>query len=313
MDVLVTGGAGFIGSHIIDKLLELDCSVICLDNFDQYYDVNLKRRNIEHHLMDDKFKLVEGDIRDFGLLKNIIRDNDIEIIFHEAAQPGVRASVENPSKTHETNATGTLNVLEASRLIDIEKVIFGSSSSVYGKVKYLPLDEKHPNIPISPYGVSKLMAENYCRVYSEIYGLKTTTLRYFSIYGPRMRPDLAISIFTKKALNGKDIEIFGDGEKTRDFTYITDVVDASIKAIEKGDGEIYNIGGNDRVSINELAHKIIDITGSKSKIIHTSPQKGDVEHTWADINKARRALGYNPRIDIDEGLKRYIEWYQAIE
>lgn len=311
MNILVTGGAGFIGSHIIGRLIDLGHFTICLDNFDPYYDVNLKRKNINPYLDNNNFELVEGDILNLELLKEIIKDNSIELIFHEAAQAGVRVSVANPFKTHEINTTGTLNVLEAARSAGVKKVIFGSSSSVYGKVKYLPFDEEHPNMPISPYGVSKLMAENYCRVYSEIHGLKTTSLRYFTVYGTRMRPDLAISIFTKKALNNEDIEIFGDGEKTRDFTYITDVVDANIKAINKGDGEIYNIGSSSSISVNELAQKIIDITDSKSKIIYIAKQKGDVEHTRANVNKARKELGWEPRVTIDQGIKMFVDWMKS--
>lgn len=311
MNILVTGGAGFIGSHIIDRLVNSGHFTICLDNFDPYYDVNLKRRNISPYLDNSNYELVEGDILDIELLKKIIKDNSIELIFHEAAQAGVRISVENPFKTHEINTTGTLAVLEAARLAGVKKVIFGSSSSVYGKVEYLPFDEEHPNIPISPYGVSKLMAENYLRVYSEIHGLKTTSLRYFTVYGPRMRPDLAISIFTKKALNNEDIEIFGDGEKTRDFTYITDIVDANIEAIDKGDGEIYNIGSGNNISVNELAQKIIDIIDSKSKITYIAKQKGDVDHTWANVDKARKELGWEPHVTVDQGIKMFVKCMES--
>ncbi len=311
MNILVTGGAGFIGSHIIGRLIDLGHFIVCLDNFDPYYDINLKRKNINPYMDNNNFEFVEDDILDLELLKKIIKDNNIELIYHEAAQAGVRISVDNPLKTHEINTTGTLNVLEASRMEGVKKVIFGSSSSVYGKVKYLPFDEKHPNVPISPYGVSKLMAENYLRVYSEIHGLKTTSLRYFTVYGPRMRPDLAISIFTRKALNNEEIEIFGDGEKTRDFTYITDIVDANFEAIKKGDGEIYNIGSGNNISVNELAQKIIDMTSSKSKIIHIAKQKGDVDHTWANVDKARNELGWEPHITIDKGIKMFVKWMES--
>ncbi|MDI6881190.1 MAG: GDP-mannose 4,6-dehydratase, partial [Desulfitobacteriaceae bacterium] len=170
--------------------------------------------------------------------------------------------------------------------------------------------EKHPKTPVSPYGVSKLAAEHYCRVFNEVYGLKTTSLRLFTVYGPRMRPDLAISIFTRRALNNETIEIFGDGKKTRDFTYIDDVIEANMKAIKRGDRGVYNIGSGERISVIELAEKIIDITQSDSKIIFTDPRKGEAEHTWANIEKARKELNWEPKYDIHTGLKKYIEYVQ---
>jgi len=310
MRCLVTGGAGFIGSHLCEKLLNDGYEVVCLDNFDPYYDPKLKRRNIEPFLVDEKFELVEGDICDKKFIQKVINDG-IDYIFHNAAQAGVRISVENPRKPHEVNTTGTLSILEACLDSDVKKIINASSSSVYGKVEYLPFDEAHPKAPISPYGVSKLAAEHYCRVFYEVYGLKTTSLRYFTVYGPRMRPDLAISIFTRSALNNETIEIFGSGNKTRDFTHIDDVVEANLLAMRKGDGETYNIGSGNRININELAEKIIGIAGSKSKIIRTEPQKGDAEHTWASIEKAKKELDWEPAINIDEGLNKYIERHKS--
>jgi len=306
MKALVTGGAGFIGSHLVDRLLEQEHHVICLDNFDPYYNPKIKRDNIQHCLDNENFELVEGSIFNKSLLKKIIQDSDIDYVFHNAAQAGVRVSVENPVKPHEVNATGTLNILKMSLDSDVKKIINASSSSVYGKAEYLPFDEVHPKTPVSPYGVSKLAAEHYCRVFNEVYGLRTTSLRLFTVYGPRMRPDLAISIFTRRALNNETIEIFGDGKKTRDFTYIDDVVEANMKAIKRGDGEEYNIGSGKRISVIELAEKIIDIIQSDSKIIFTNPIKGDAEHTWANIRKAKKELGWEPKIDIYVGLRRYI-------
>jgi len=308
MICLITGGAGFIGSHISDRLLKNGYEVICLDNFDPYYSPELKKKNIEAFLENEKFKFIKGDILDKELINNLISEESIDYMFHEAAQGGVRISVKNPRKPHEVNTTGTLNILEASLNTNIKKIIYASSSSVYGKKKYLPFDETHPTNPVSPYGVSKLAAENYCRVFYELYGLQTTSLRYFTVYGPRMRPDLAISIFTKKALNNEPIEIFGSGEKTRDFTFIEDVVDANMKVLNKGNGEVYNIGSGNRISINDLAKKIIYLTKSNSIIIHRESQRGDAEHTMANIEKAKRELGWEPKISIDEGLIKFKEW-----
>jgi UDP-glucose 4-epimerase len=305
MKYLVTGGAGFIGSHLCERLLEKG-EVVCLDNFDPYYSPQAKRKNIEPLIKHPDFELVEGNILDRELLSRLFAD--VDYVFHNAAQAGVRASVENPLKTHEVNATGTLNLLEAAADSGVRKVINASSSSVYGKVSYLPFDEDHPNVPVSPYGASKLVAEHYCRVFSELHGLETVSLRYFTVFGPRMRPDLAINIFTGKALNNEPIEVFGDGEKTRDFTFIDNIIDANLRAIERGSG-VYNIGGGERISINELAKRIVAIVGSESKIIYSDSVKGDAEHTWSDVSKARRDIGYEPGIGLDQGLERYVEWY----
>lgn len=279
--------------------------VICLDNFDSYYDPKIKQENLASFVMDKNFSLIVGDIRDEELLQNIM--TEVDYVFHEAAQAGVRISVDDPMKPHDVNATGTLKILKAALDTDVKKIIYASSSSVYGKVKYLPFDENHPNNPISPYGVSKLMAEHYCEVFRDIYGLKTVSLRYFTVYGPKMRPDLAISIFVKNALNNTPISIFGDGNKTRDFTYIDDIVKANLISMRTGTG-IYNIGCGNRISIKDLAEKIIDITKSTSEIVYTESAKGDADHTLANIDKARNDLNWKPETTIDEGLRRYVLW-----
>ncbi len=300
MRILVTGGAGFIGSHICKALIRGGHEVVCLDNFDPYYDPAYKRQNIE--ALD--IGLMEGDITDLKTVEEACKD--CEFVYHEAAQAGVRASVKDPIKSYRVNTVGTLNVLKAAADSGVRKMVNASSSSVYGKVEYMPFDEKHPNSPISPYGVSKLSAEHYCNIFSELYGLKTVNLRYFTVYGPRMRPDLAISVFTKKALKGEPLPMFGDGHKTRDFTYIDDIVAGNLLLLREGEGT-FNLGGNDRITVNELAEKIIRITGSHSKIEHMDDAKGDVEHTWADVEKAEKELGWKAKVGIDEGLKRFVE------
>ena len=305
MKILITGGAGFIGSHLVRALLKNNNEVVCIDNFDEYYDSSIKRKNIESFVRNNNFKLIEGDINNEKLIKDALID--VDYLFHEAAQAGVRISVDYPEKAHTVNATGTLNLLKAAMDSNVKKIISASSSSVYGSVEYLPFDENHPTNPVSPYGVSKLMAEHYCRVFSELYGLKTISLRYFTVYGPHMRPDLAINIFTKAALQNEPINIFGDGTKTRDFTYIDDIINANIIAMKKGEGS-YNIGAGNSITINELAEKIIDVNGSESKIIYSNAIKGDAEHTLASIEKAKEGLGWVPRIKIDDGLKRYSRW-----
>jgi UDP-glucose 4-epimerase len=291
-------------------LKDPECEVLCLDNFDDYYDPQIKKRNIEKFTSCPNFTLIKGDIRDKILLKKIMIDTDY--IFHEAAQAGVRISVDDPVKPHEINATGTLNLLEAAKDTDVKKIINASSSSVYGKIKYLPFDEAHPTEPVSPYGVSKLMAEHYCRVFQELYALKTVSLRYFTVYGPCMRPDLAIHIFMHRALRNEPIIIFGDGTKTRDFTYIQDIVQANIKAMNKGSGE-YNIGGGYNISVQQLAEKIKVIAQSTSKITYENAVKGDAEHTSASIKKAEKELGWVPKTTIDEGLEIYKKWIQCYQ
>lgn len=309
--VLVTGGAGFIGSHVVEHLLKENTRVLCLDNFDPYYDQGLKRENILSFLENENFTLIEGDIRDKKLLESLIEEENVDYIIHEAAQAGVRASVKDPQKVHRVNITGTLRILMAALNSDV-KIVNASSSSVYGKVEYLPFDEGHPKNPVSPYGASKLAAEHYCRVFGELYGLRITSLRYFTVYGPRMRPDLAISVFTEKALKNDPIEIFGDGTKTRDFTYIGDAADATLLAMRKGEGGAYNIGGGSRISINELARKIIELTESESEIIHSQNVKGDAVHTLAEVSKAKRELGWKPKISIDEGLRKFVTWFKGL-
>jgi UDP-glucose 4-epimerase len=300
--ILVTGGAGFIGSNVIDRLIQ-ENEVVCLDNFDPYYNTTIKEQNIRHNIDNKNFKLVKGDLRDSKHLNDLLED--VDYVIHEAAQAGVRPSVKDPKKTLEVNVIGSLNLLNAALDSNVKKIVNASSSSVYGKVEYLPYDEEHPTNPISPYGASKLAVEHYCSVFKELHGLDTVSLRYFTVYGPRMRPDLAIHIFTRKALKGEPFEIFGDGSKTRDFTYIDDTVDATLLALERGEG-VYNVGGGNRITVEELARKIIELTGSKSKVIHTKSIKGDVDHTLADSSKAQRELGWVPKVSIDEGLKRFL-------
>lgn len=305
--IVITGGAGFIGSHIGESCAKNDHEVVLIDNLDDYYSLQLKKENIECVLKSGKASFVHGDITDLELLRKVI-DKDVDFVFHEAAQAGVRISVENPFKPNEVNVLGTLNVLQASLEADVDRLINASSSSVYGKVEYLPFGEKHPTQPVSPYGVSKLAAEHYCRVFYEVYGLPTVSLRYFTVYGPRMRPDLAISIFTRKMFKNEKITIFGDGTQTRDFTYIDDIVQANKKLLDicKADGKVMNIGSGNRISVNDLAMNLKEIIGGSSELIYAELQKGDAQHTLADVSLAKELLGYESCINIHEGLRKFI-------
>ena len=311
--VVITGGAGFIGSHIAAEVAK-EYEVVIIDNLDDYYSPDLKRRNLEILLANPNVRFVEGDITDTDLLRRVI-DSDVEFVYHEAAQAGVRISVENPFKPNNVNVLGTLNVLKASLDAGVKRVINASSSSVYGKVKYLPFDEAHPTMPVSPYGVSKLAAEHYCRVFYEVYGLPTVSLRYFTVYGPRMRPDLAISIFTRKMLANEPIMVYGNGEQTRDFTYVDDIVRVNRRLLETSaaDGYAMNVGGGHRITVNDLIAHLREITGSASEVVYSDKQKGDAEHTLADTSLAGRLVGYRPKVSIREGLGRFVEWYRGDE
>jgi UDP-glucose 4-epimerase len=300
---LVTGGAGFIGSHITERLLKLGHRVICLDNFDDYYDVSLKEANVRPFLRSTDYSLVRGSILDGEALALCMEGTDY--VFHCAARAGVRESLKDPLRAHEANATGTLMVLEAARSAGVKKLIYSSSSSVYGNAKRLPVAETDPAKPISPYGASKLCAENYCEAYRGLYGMDSVSLRYFTVFGPRMRPDLAISIFVHSALAGRDIEVFGDGNKSRDLTFVEDVVDANILAMSRGHG-VYNIGSGRSTTVDRLARTIVELTGSRSRIRYRSDAPGDMEHTLADCSRAMSELGYTPAVGLVEGLKRYI-------
>ncbi len=306
--IVITGGAGFIGSHIAEALVQ-DHEVIIVDNLDDYYSPALKQRNLDCVMTKGDAKFVRGDITDLDLVRKVI-DETVDYVFHEAAQAGVRISVEDPFKPNSVNVLGTLNVLKASLDAGVRRVINASSSSVYGKVQYLPFDESHPTMPVSPYGVSKLAAEHYCRVFYEVYGLPTVSLRYFTVYGPRMRPDLAISIFTKKMLANEPITVFGNGEQTRDFTFIDDIVRVNRKLLETNaaDGYAMNVGGGHRITVNELISHLREITGSASEIVYSDKQKGDAEHTMADVGRARELVGYRPEVSIEDGLRLYMMW-----
>ena len=307
--IVITGGAGFIGSHIAEEVAK-EYEVVIIDNLDDYYSPDLKRRNLEIFLANPNVRFIEGDITDSDLLRRVI-DSDVEFVFHEAAQAGVRISVEDPFKPNRINVLGTLNVLKASLDAGVERVINASSSSVYGKVQYLPFDEAHPTTPVSPYGVSKLAAEHYCRVFYEVYGLPTVSLRYFTVYGPRMRPDLVISIFTRKMLSNEPITVYGNGEQTRDFTYIDDIVRVNRRLLETdaADGYAMNVGGGHRITVNELIDRLREITGSTSEVVYSDKQKGDAEHTLADTSLAGQLVRCRPEVSITEGLGRFVEWY----
>ena len=318
MRVLVTGGAGFIGGHLAEAFAGDGHDVVVVDDFVPYYDVRIKEHNVEAareaaERAGGSYELVRGDVRDADLVAGLVEA--AEVVFHQAAQAGVRTSVEQPRTVHEINVGGTLNVLEAARGSDVERVVNASSSSVYGKPQSLPYTEDHPTTPISPYGATKLAAEHYARVYHEVYGLPTVSLRYFTVYGPRMRPNMAISNFVSRCRNGDPPVVYGDGSQTRDFTYVDDVVEAnrSLLSTDAADGEVVNVGSTDRIDVWTLATVVRDAIDPSLSLEFADRHPADAEHTHADVAKAEELIGYEPTTTIREGIDRFIEWYDENE
>jgi len=305
MNILLTGGAGFIGSHLVDRLSDTENDIIVLDNFSKYY--SGKEDNIRGWRRKNNIKLVYGSILDKNKLNELTEN--IGIVVHLAAQPGVRYSIKHPLEVARININGTINVLEACVKNDVKKFVFGSSSSVYGDVKKLPAREDYICNPISPYGASKLAGEKYCYYYSKIYGIKIPMLRFFTVYGPRQRPDMAINKFVDSVMKEKTTMVYGDGSQTRDFTYIDDIVDGIILAIKKNiKTDAFNLGGGNNISVNELISLIAEYTEKKVEIRYIEKQKGDVKDTLADNTKSRKVLKWKPKTDIRCGLKKYVEW-----
>jgi len=298
---LVTGCAGFIGSHLVDKLLDLGYEVIGIDSFTDYYPRDLKEANISNALKHKNFTLIEESILD------VDKFPDADYVFHEAAQAGVRASWGKSFEIYtRNNIETTQRLLEFYKDRELKKFVYASSSSVYGNAE-LPMKEDRLLKPVSPYGVTKLAGENLCYLYWKNYNVPTISLRYFTVYGPRQRPDMAIHKFVKAILNDEEIIVYGDGKQTRDFTYVDDIVEATILAA-KSDirGEVFNVGGGSRISVNELIKRIEIIVKHKAKLKYVENQKGDVRDTLADISKAGKLLGWKPMTNIDKGLKKYI-------
>ena len=316
MYVLVTGGAGFIGGHLAEAFLRDGHDVCVLDNFEPFYAEGIKRHTLDVHRevaadKDVRYRFHEGDVRDPQTVSELVADADV--VVHQAAQAGVRESVRNPRTVTDINVDGTVSLLEASKAADVDRVILASSSSVYGKPESLPYTEDHPTEPVSPYGVTKLTQEHMARVYTELHGLPTVCLRYFTVYGPRMRPNMAISNFVSRCVNGEPPVIYGDGQQTRDFTYVGDVVDANRTLLESAaaDGDVLNIGSSDNISIQELAEVVRDQIAPELAIEYEPAREADAEHTHASVEKAGEKIGYEPSRTIAEGVGEFIEWYQA--
>lgn len=313
---LVTGGAGFIGSSLTEKLLNEGNRVIAIDNFCDYYSPLLKEKNIKDFLDNPNYKLYRTDIRSSEDIKKIFSDNKIDVIVHLAAMAGVRPSIENPLLYQEVNGMGTQNILEEAKLNNIKSLVMASSSSVYGNCKEIPFRENMiVDFAISPYAATKKSNEVMAHVYHKLNNMNIIMLRFFTVYGPKQRPDLAINKFTRLMLEGKSIPMYGDGTTSRDYTYIDDIVDGIIKScdyVENNDNvyEIINLGSNNPISLKEMINTIGEVLNVEPDIEVLPMQPGDVDRTYADITKANKLLGYNPSITFKEGIEKFVEWYK---
>ncbi|MDH3525595.1 MAG: GDP-mannose 4,6-dehydratase, partial [Acidobacteriota bacterium] len=303
---LITGGAGFIGSHLTRRLLERGDAVTVLDDFNDYYDPGRKRANVAPYLGRDGFRLVEGDIRDAARVDGLFREGRFDCVIHLAARAGVRPSLAEPILYEDVNCIGTLRLLEAARRHGPEVFVFGSSSSVYGINEKLPFSEEDPvDRPISPYATTKRAGELLCYNYHHLYGLKTSCLRFFTVYGPAQRPEMAIHKFTRLLARGEPIPIYGDGSSRRDYTYVDDIIDGVVAALDAEFGfEVLNLGGADTTSLADLVRWIAAELDVEPGMQYLADQPGDVPITYADVAKARRLIGYEPRVPMRKGLAR---------
>src|SRR6266704_3759922 len=306
MRILVTGGAGFIGSHLVEKLLAAGHEVAILDDFNDFYDPQVKRDNIAAVSKDTLIHHV--DLRDSAAVRNIFHREKFETIVHLAARAGVRPSIQYPQLYYDTNVSGTLHLLDAASVTGVERFIFASSSSVYGVSKTVPFsEEQHLTQTLSPYAATKIAAEFLCSTYSHLYQMRVVALRYFTVYGPRQRPDLAIHQFTRRINAGQPIDQFGDGSTRRDYTYIDDIIHGTMGAL-KYDGpmfDVFNLGENETIQLKDLIAAIENALGKTAKINRLPEQPGDVPLTYADISKARKLLGYVPATRLSDGLPRF--------
>ena len=315
----ITGGAGFIGSSLTKKLLDNGNKVVVIDNFNSYYDPKLKEKNVQEFYQNSNYKLYKGDIRNKEEVKKIFDENNIDVIVHLAAMAGVRPSIEDPVLYQEVNGLGTQIILEEAHLHDVMNLVMASSSSVYGNCKEVPFKENMiVDYAISPYAATKKANEVMAHVYHKLYHMNILMLRFFTVYGPKQRPDLAINKFTRLMLNNEEIPMFGDGSTSRDYTYIDDIVDGIIKscayaATHNDVYEILNIGSNNPISLKEMIEIIGEELGVKPKIKELPMQPGDVDQTYADISKAKELIGYEPSTSFKEGIKEFIKWYKESE
>jgi len=322
--ILVTGGAGFIGSHLTEALLKSGQKVVVLDNFNDFYDPVIKRENIKAittkmaqlGIPEDHIQIIEGDIRDPEQMDKLFASSSIQLVVHLAAMAGVRPSISAPLLYNDVNINGTLNLLEMCKKYRVKKFVFASSSSVYGNNKKVPFAETDfVDHPVSPYAATKRAGELFCHTYHHLYGMDIACLRFFTVYGPGQRPDLAIHKFTKLIINDEEVPFYGDGTTERDYTYIDDIIDGVVRAIQwvqngQGQYEIFNLGESRTISLNEMVATLEKVIGKKAKLKVLPMQPGDVKRTYADITKARKILGYHPVTAFEDGIEKFVQWYK---
>lgn len=313
---LITGGAGFIGSHLADELLEEGNKVVVIDNFNNFYNPQIKENNIKHNLSNQNYKLERIDIRDAKEVDRVFAENKIDNIMHLAAMAGVRLSIEDPVLYQEVNCLGSQNILEAMKKHGVKNIVFASSSSVYGNTKTVPFKETDiVDYAISPYAATKKANEVMNHVYHKLFGFNVIMLRFFTVYGERQRPDLAINKFTRMILEDKPIPVFGDGSTSRDYTYVKDIIDGITKSltyVEEHENvyEILNLGESEPITLKEMIETIEKAVGKKAKIDRKPMQPGDVDRTYADITKAKQLIGYAPKTSFRQGIQNFVDWYK---
>ena len=311
MNILITGGAGFIGSTLADKLLDKGDNIIVIDNFNDYYSPAIKEENVKKIFSNPNYKLYRGDICDRDLVQKIFSENKIDTVVHIAARAGVRPSLEDPLEYVRTNIDGTVNILENMKKFDVKKIVFASSSSVYGNCTAEKFSEDlKVTEPISPYAATKSAGEQILYTYSKLYNINTVCLRFFTVYGPKQRPDLAIRKFVELIERDEPIPVYGDGTTMRDYTFIDDIISGIESAIAYSDSvyEIINLGGGSPVTLNEMIETIENVLGKRAEKKYLPMQPGDVNKTVSDITKARKLLGYNPQTSFEEGIRKFVEW-----
>lgn len=310
---LITGGAGFIGSHLVDSLLrQSSARVVVVDNFDRFYDPQIKQANVASHLADPAYRLERIDIRDYAALQRLFAEEPFDVVVHLAAKAGVRPSVSDPRGYQEVNSVGTLNLIDLAQQHGINKFIYGSTSSIYGPHAQPPFREDAPLAPISPYAATKAAGELMAQTYSHLYGMQAICLRFFTVYGPRQRPDLAIHKFAQLITENLPIPVYGDGTSERDFTYIDDIIQGVMAAIRyQGTSfEVINLGESQTITVNRMIDLLENALGKKAIIDRQPPQPGDLPRTHADISKARRLLGYQPATPVELGIQKFADWFR---
>ena len=308
---LVTGGDGFIGSHLVERLLRDGRRVVVLDNFDPFYAAAVKRDNLERARKDPGFRLVEGDIREPKAVEDALSGEPVDTVIHLAAKAGVRPSIEDPAAYVSVNLDGTVTLLEACRRSKVRTFVFGSSSSVYGDNEKVPFSEDDPvDHPVSPYAATKRAGELLAHTYHHLFGMRVSCLRFFTVYGPRQRPDLAIHAFARRIAAGLPLPVFGDGTSGRDYTYVDDIVDGIVAASARTIGfHVWNLGGASPVTLDAMIARLAEGLGKPAVLDRRPPQPGDVRRTFADVTRARRELDWTPHVDFDEGIDRFLAWF----